>query len=376
MNRIKQAFHPKQESSGSKKRFSLFSKDTDEKRPSSSEKTNRKAKNSTLAIDTADFKSNDQPRSANISSSAKDISPIQQHAASTLITEANNALITPAIASNAPIERRSSLRRGRSLVLPPRRKSTRVSMAISSANEKHYSLAEEPESSEPRDAPPPQPDDGSTTPQADEFLQLGLACHENGKLEKATHYWRMAAERDHPLGLFFYGIALRHGWGCKPNPTMAVRYLQRAAECAVYDLQTGIAQSTLVAKQELVLAIYELGVCFQHGWGVPKNIATAAYYFEIASNLGDPDAQNDLGFCYSHGQGVKKDNFKAAKYYRMADRQGNGIVGNSWIWKSKYDIVDLPNWDKSASSDKANTMAAVKSITSAKNESFEEKKRR
>lgn len=49
---------------------------------------------------------------------------------------------------------------------------------------------------------------------------------------------------------------------------MAVRYLQRAAECAVYDLQTGIAQSTLVAKQELVLAIYELGVCFQHGWGV------------------------------------------------------------------------------------------------------------
>lgn len=49
---------------------------------------------------------------------------------------------------------------------------------------------------------------------------------------------------------------------------MAVRYLQRAAECAVYDLQTGIAQSTLVAKQELVLAIYELGICFRHGWGV------------------------------------------------------------------------------------------------------------
>jgi hypothetical protein len=49
---------------------------------------------------------------------------------------------------------------------------------------------------------------------------------------------------------------------------MAVRYLQRAAECAVYDLQTGIAQSSLVAKQELVLAIYELGICFRHGWGV------------------------------------------------------------------------------------------------------------
>jgi hypothetical protein len=59
----------------------------------------------------------------------------------------------------------------------------------------------------------------------------------------------------------------------------------------------------------------------------------------------------------------------------MADRQGNGIVGNSWIWKSKYDIVDQPNWDKSGS-DRANTVAAVKSVTSAKHEPFDEKKRR
>jgi hypothetical protein len=59
---------------------------------------------------------------------------------------------------------------------------------------------------------------------------------------------------------------------------MAVRYLQRAAECAVYDLQTGISQSTLVAKQELVLAIYELGICFRHGWGVSR-IFMSLHYF-------------------------------------------------------------------------------------------------
>ena len=49
---------------------------------------------------------------------------------------------------------------------------------------------------------------------------------------------------------------------------MAVRHLQKAAECAVYDLQTGIAKSTTVAKSELVLAIYELGTSFRHAWGV------------------------------------------------------------------------------------------------------------
>lgn len=78
---------------------------------------------------------------------------------------------------------------------------------------------------------------------------------------------------------------------------------------------------------------------------VPKNLSTASYYFEIAANLGDPDAQNDLAFCYAHGHGVKKDVYKAAMYYRMADRQGHGIIGNSWIWKDKYSIVDDVNWE-------------------------------
>lgn len=77
---------------------------------------------------------------------------------------------------------------------------------------------------------------------------------------------------------------------------------------------------------------------------VPKNLETAAYYFQIASNLGDPDAQNDLGFCYTHGIGVKKDLYAAAKYYRLAEKQGQGIIGNSWIWKEKYNKVEEPGW--------------------------------
>lgn len=46
------------------------------------------------------------------------------------------------------------------------------------------------------------------------YLQLGMNYHEKGELEKATHYWRLSSETGSPLGLFFYGIALRHGWVC------------------------------------------------------------------------------------------------------------------------------------------------------------------
>lgn len=90
-------------------------------------------------------------------------------------------------------------------------------------------------------------------------------------------------------------------------------------------------------KGELIMAIYELGVSFQQGWGVSRSRETAFYYFQIAAQLGDPDAQNEVAHCYYTGQGVKKDVHRAAQYYRKAAAQGRGIMGNSWIFKSKYD---------------------------------------
>lgn len=96
--------------------------------------------------------------------------------------------------------------------------------------------------------------------QADEFIQQAIRFHEDNELEKATYYFKLAADKDSPLGLFLYGIALRHGWGCKSNPKLAVRYLQKAAESAVSDLHTTMAANPSIARHELVLAIYELGM--------------------------------------------------------------------------------------------------------------------
>ncbi|KAL7312144.1 hypothetical protein PS15m_007943 [Mucor circinelloides] len=170
------------------------------------------------------------------------------------------------------------------------------------------------------------------------FVHEGISFHEKGQLEKATQHFRIGAEKGNPIGMFLYGVSLRHGWGCKKNEHAAFQYLQKAAEHAVEDLAN--IKNTVNAsasKGELIMAIYELGVSFRHGWGCKKNKESAVQFFKIAADLGDPDAQNDLGHCYYHGQGVKKDLYLAAKYYRKADKQGQGIMGNSWIWKPKYD---------------------------------------
>ncbi|EIE78742.1 hypothetical protein G6F46_003246 [Rhizopus delemar] len=173
---------------------------------------------------------------------------------------------------------------------------------------------------------------------AERLVHQGIKFHEAGKLEQATEMFKQASAMDLPIAMFLYGVSIRHGWGCKKNEHLAFQYLQKAAEHAVEDLESfSNTVNKSASKGELIMAIYELGVSFRHGWGCRKNKETAVYYFKIAADLNDPDAQNDLGHCYYHGHGVKKDLKMAAKYYRMADKQGQGIMGNSWIWKSKYD---------------------------------------
>ena len=148
---------------------------------------------------------------------------------------------------------------------------------------------------------------------------------------------------------------IRHGWGCTPDPTQAVKYLSAAASNAAsiedLALQAGMKKGGS-AKGELVLAIFELANCFRHGWGVAvdkvaakqvcypgatkrigarKSLNTKAnslrQYYETAANLGDTgtrlsdfrltvikttnqrlaDAMNEVGWCYIEGFGCKKD---------------------------------------------------------------------
>jgi TPR repeat protein len=57
---------------------------------------------------------------------------------------------------------------------------------------------------------------------------------------------------------------------------------------------------------------------------------------------GDADALAEAGFCYAQGQGCKKDLKKSAKFYRQAEAKGISMVGNSWIYKPKYnDDTDI-----------------------------------
>ncbi|KAF8921646.1 hypothetical protein BGZ58_004076, partial [Dissophora ornata] len=302
-----------------------------------------------------------------------------------------------------------------------------------------------------RESRPPAPPKILTPAQqreaeADANIQKAIELHENNQLEEATKYFGLAAKSENPLGQLMYGLSLRHGWGCKPNPIEAIVYLRRAAEYAMEELnelnptvksttppspppssviissptsdeksaqqqqqhqqqeqlppysvpesehqqlsekpqgvqspvslpsspssptsqtrageivaaasgtETSSKQAShqklrrmgsmdrseamVMARRELVMALYELGMSYLKGWGVSKDKGVAFTYFKIAADLGDADSQNETALCFYEGIGVDKDMFESARYYRMAAAQGASQLGNSWIWKSKYD---------------------------------------
>lgn len=181
---------------------------------------------------------------------------------------------------------------------------------------------------------------GSAATDAD--IQTAIRLHEEGDLEESTRLFGILADSNglnNPLSQVLYALALRHGWGCQANPQLAMEYLGKAAANAgaveEEALKSGMRKGG-AAKGELVMAIHEMGVSFKEGWGVKKDPIAAKQYFETAANLGDTEAMNDIAWCYLEGFGCKKDKFLAAKYYRLAEQGGNKTIGNTWIWKEKY----------------------------------------
>ncbi|KKY37062.1 putative cell cycle inhibitor nif1 [Diaporthe ampelina] len=193
----------------------------------------------------------------------------------------------------------------------------------------------------------------ASSPAIDADIQEAIRLHEEGELKESTRLFGILADpngANNSLSQVLYGLALRHGWGCEPIPEKAVFYLSAAAKNAAdvesLALQAGLKKGG-AAKGELVLAIFELANCFRQGWGIEKDPIAAKQVcrFLVQLAMGDAvlgvarlglNAMNEIAWCYLEGFGCKKDKYSAAKYYRLAEKNGNKTLGNSWIWKDKY----------------------------------------
>jgi hypothetical protein len=72
-----------------------------------------------------------------------------------------------------------------------------------------------------------------------------------------------------------------------------------------------------------VEAQYNLGVMYDEGAGVERDLAAAAAWYHKAAEQGFVDAQTNLGIMYYHGQGVARDPAEAAYWFREAASHGD-----------------------------------------------------
>ena len=95
----------------------------------------------------------------------------------------------------------------------------------------------------PRSSPdisPPTSRSVSTEPQTpEEYLQLGIQYHEANQLRDSAVCFEKSAKEQGGcgVGMLMWGLTLRHGWGCEKNEKSGFKWLTKAAESAVQDLE-------------------------------------------------------------------------------------------------------------------------------------------
>lgn len=78
---------------------------------------------------------------------------------------------------------------------------------------------------------------------AQDYLQLGIQHHLANELTESAVCFEKSATLDGGcgMGMLMWGLAQRHGWGCAQSESKGFKWLRRAAEMAVGDLEAARA---------------------------------------------------------------------------------------------------------------------------------------
>jgi len=159
-------------------------------------------------------------------------------------------------------------------------------------------------------------------------LPLKLPHVENDNFEKfEDHFRKSVGEEAFKLGGTFWG---------KKNYDKCFHFVKIAVDCnhllalcqlgLCYDAGHGVAEDQSKAVQLFSLAAnrnsnegqFLLGYSIYYGLGIKKDYEKAVYYFELSANKGDDRARYHLGLCYLNGHGVPQDKAKAIEYLALA----------------------------------------------------------
>ena len=128
-----------------------------------------------------------------------------------------------------------------------------------------------------------------------------------GDYAKAQQELKPLLEQNDPRAQYAMGVLYENGFGVAKDLSQAAAWYLKAAGQGNSDAQ------------------YNLGAMNEHGVGMPVNYVAAARWYLPAAEIGDIDALSNLGVLYQNGQGVKQDKVLAMALYNVSvAHAGNG----------------------------------------------------
>ena len=133
------------------------------------------------------------------------------------------------------------------------------------------------------------------------------AAAARGDYQAALKIWQPLAERGHARAQYDLGVMYDHGWGVGQDYGEAMEWYRKSAE------------------QHYPEAQFAVGRYYS-----PKSFhmdeAEAAKWFRMAAEQGYAEAEGALGFRYERGEGVKMDCSEAVKWDTKAADQGDPLA--------------------------------------------------
>lgn len=147
------------------------------------------------------------------------------------------------------------------------------------------------------------------TPTPIELFQKYMTEKIAGNAQTAfTHLFQLANQTHSRFHLTDLGICYEEGLGIPKNLKEAVKCYQLAAD------------------QSFPKAQYQLGNCYRYGNGVDIDLAKAYTFYQLAADSANENAEYEVGMCYYTGDGVKRDLGQAFTYFKRSADKGHKIA--------------------------------------------------
>ena len=137
-------------------------------------------------------------------------------------------------------------------------------------------------------------------------FQLGLSYLEQGRTSEGVSLIRQSANQNQPAAQYRLAKLYEVGEGVEQDPELARQLTERAA------------------RNGNRIAMHDLALYYAEGrGGVKAELQTAAKWFEKAAERGVVDSQFNLGVLFESGQGLPKNLTDAYVWYAIAAQQGD-----------------------------------------------------